>query len=1026
MKLFLSTLIALMLLSSTGFSQNEKTENPPIYIAFLWHMHQPIYFPGETVVETQQAGHYAYNVFDIHNERTGAYTNWPADAVQKGIDANLAHLGASVSFSGSLIENLNALQAHGNGNFGNWKAPWRAMSGKKTEMGNQRLDMIGFGYYHPLMGLIGEADIREQIQRHKNILTETFNVPYSKGIFPPENAFEKSMIPALEKEGIEWALVDNIHFDRAAKGYEWNQGGSIVEPNKADVRNSDPGDWVQLNNLWAPTKISAQWGHQPHFVEHIDAETGETFRVIAVPTSRYLGNEDGRGGFGALQYEDVLSQLEPYNTDPDHPILVVLHHDGDNHGGGSSAYYGSNFQNFVDWVKNQPNRFVATTIQDYLDQFPPDNNDVIHVESGSWAGADAGDPEFKKWLGDPGTDGYSPDRHSWSVLTAAQNALETVREKAPNHPGLSAAEDTYFTSQASDYWYWDGSLDGIWDSHPARAANMLFNSLNNAWSVSTESTSPSIFDPQREPFNPGAYEWGMATSSEFEVWTYAYDVSGLKNVTLYYRADTAGIVDTNDYLYGDLSEWKTIEMMATEQESRTHPLPEATADRFGAVISSEKSVHINYFVMATDIHGNSSKTNISRVWVGDNAASEETGGGTGSDGSNLTISPENPQREDQITISLSNVSQRAMLHWGVNNKGSTWEAPNEAYWPEESMLFNGVGPAIESPFTFHEAEDSLSITIGPFNNEAQNIDRVRFVIHYQNDTWDNNAGNDFGFDFSTQSDTTGEEDEPPTDTVPFVMDGILDEGQQNAAQKDDNNLWLGWNGKDLYIAMSSAKRVGHDAFIYISDGSKSMTTAPWAKAGSVTGLIASLGNESSNNYAGWNETNYEAAQASGEKITEAYIDLFSLFQNKVPDSILVAVAYYGTDNNDGIVMQIPGGNGNNVIETAEYYVFDLASITTHNEDVRRVDQPQKTRLRQNHPNPFNPSTIIQYELSKAENVEVLVFDLLGKKVATLVNTRQQAGIYRVQFEASNLASGVYLYQLKTDSFIQTQKMILMK
>lgn len=114
-----------------------------------------------------------------------------------------------------------------------------------------------------------------------------------------------------------------------------------------------------------------------------------------------MGNEDGRGGFGALNYEQVMSQLEAYNTDPQRPILIVLHHDGDNYGGGSESYYNHNFQNFVNWLQANPTRFVCTTIEDYLQMFPPDTNDVIHVEDGSWSGADNGDPEFKSGLVTP-------------------------------------------------------------------------------------------------------------------------------------------------------------------------------------------------------------------------------------------------------------------------------------------------------------------------------------------------------------------------------------------------------------------------------------------------------------------------------------------------------------------------------------------------------------------------------------------------------------------------------------------------
>ncbi|TAK51944.1 MAG: hypothetical protein EPO24_15565, partial [Bacteroidetes bacterium] len=65
----------------TAKEENSATTNPPIYIAFLWHMHQPIYWPYETVNQTDQNGRYSYSVTDIHNQRIGPYTSWPKNAV---------------------------------------------------------------------------------------------------------------------------------------------------------------------------------------------------------------------------------------------------------------------------------------------------------------------------------------------------------------------------------------------------------------------------------------------------------------------------------------------------------------------------------------------------------------------------------------------------------------------------------------------------------------------------------------------------------------------------------------------------------------------------------------------------------------------------------------------------------------------------------------------------------------------------------------------------------------------------------
>jgi hypothetical protein len=88
--------------------------------------------------------------------------------------------------------------------------------------------------------------------------------------------------------------------------------------------------------------------------------------------------------------------------------------------------------------------------------------------------------------------------------------------------------------------------------------------------------------------------------------------------------------------------------------------------------------------------------------------------------------------------------------------------------------------------------------------------------------------------------------------------------------------------------------------------------------------------------------------------------------------------------------------------------------------------PREYKLAQNYPNPFNPSTKISFALPKAGNVELKIYDILGREVTTLVNEFRIAGNYTVDFNASNLASGVYFYRIKSGDFIDTKKMVLMK
>jgi len=110
--------------------------------------------------------------------------------------------------------------------------------------------------------------------------------------------------------------------------------------------------------------------------------------------------------------------------------------------------------------------------------------------------------------------------------------------------------------------------------------------------------------------------------------------------------------------------------------------------------------------------------------------------------------------------------------------------------------------------------------------------------------------------------------------------------------------------------------------------------------------------------------------------------------------------------------------------------------------------PEEFRLFQNYPNPFNPTTTIKYSVPspfvmlnsfqhldketpkqvRGDKVDIrlIIYDVLGKEIATLVNERQKSGTYQVTFDASNISSGVYYYQLKVGSFIETKKMILLR
>jgi len=88
--------------------------------------------------------------------------------------------------------------------------------------------------------------------------------------------------------------------------------------------------------------------------------------------------------------------------------------------------------------------------------------------------------------------------------------------------------------------------------------------------------------------------------------------------------------------------------------------------------------------------------------------------------------------------------------------------------------------------------------------------------------------------------------------------------------------------------------------------------------------------------------------------------------------------------------------------------------------------PKEYALHQNYPNPFNPQTTIKFDLAKASNVKLEVFNSLGQLVQTIYNGFKPAGYYEATFNAASLTSGIYFYRLTTDNFVQTKKLSIVK
>jgi len=109
--------------------------------------------------------------------------------------------------------------------------------------------------------------------------------------------------------------------------------------------------------------------------------------------------------------------------------------------------------------------------------------------------------------------------------------------------------------------------------------------------------------------------------------------------------------------------------------------------------------------------------------------------------------------------------------------------------------------------------------------------------------------------------------------------------------------------------------------------------------------------------------------------------------------------------------------------------FD-GTVEYSNEVFVEVGAPTNFALLQNYPNPFNPSTTIEFSIPEASNISIEVFNIVGELVASLANQSFNAGYHSLSFNASNLPSGTYVYQLKASgqngTFVDTKKMLLMK
>ncbi len=262
----------------------------------------------------------------------------------------------------------------------------------------------------------------------------------------------------------------------------------------------------------------------------------------------------------------------------------------------------------------------------------------------------------------------------------------------------------------------------------------------------------------------------------------------------------------------------------------------------------------------------------------------------------------------------------------------------------------------------------------------------------------------------------------------------------------DNNLWIGFQ----YAAPTVYDGSSFHHFEY-SDGIEGDNTTDIAQAPDGS-IWFSFYNNGIAKYSNGTWTSFTQANSNIplKNIKTIAVDRNGKIWIASQDSDTLS-AYYSLDGtnwekeifapniNSGILDISIDVNNNLFISTPNngVFVYNDNDVIIDVKD-QNEERPKQIALCQNYPNPFNPTTTIKYSIpyfkgqtnanlsAGLSNVTLKVYDILGRKVATLVNEQQSPGNYEVKFDASKLSSGIYFYVLKTGSFVLSKKMILMK
>jgi hypothetical protein len=920
-----------------------------VHTTYHWHQQQPIYWPQpsslnppavETAWESVQrrnagAAHPENDVAQIFSlaDRVAAYQYRMRDAVSL---MNGPRSGAQASYAGCLIDNIASLGAHNSlGYSPTWNQPIRQARSWSTPGGFPRLDMVLTPYHHSIAPLIDEEALRMEIRIAKLAHTRAWGATpgLSAGFFPPEMCFSTRIIGVLAEEGIEWTYVPNNHISRACENFPLvlGTGGENCDPpNPADQLNPPQSTWWSrtISRGCTPTN-AAPFSMRPHQAQHVDPETGVVSTVTVVPMEMAMSWQDGYQMYGLEDINQVAATSEPA-----HPLLIVLGHDGDNAWGGGYSYYMESVPSFTGQAVAAGH--VPTTVQQYLADYPVSPTDVVHVEDGGWVNADGdfGSPDYINWNWPPtGPDGFdipggwAEDIRNWAVITAAQNFVQTASELDGDvdpasvmdplaHPASPAelAWHHYLPALESGYMYYGAALD--MEVKPTVACNTaVAHAQQVIGNGAGETTAPTIWLPQQHPHNPGGIGfgslWGYQATPQprdFHVWTFVHDVSGLDSVTFHYRLDGDGrnplSSHQNETFAGgaEVGAWRSRPMtrrifptgnVYNDPNINFFVLPTAMADQYWYHVTDEEiaaagGVLVDYYVEARDSRGNVKRSPIQHTFVG---TGEGQGGGSGDE--RVSWWPVPAQAGESFTIQyrleggpLPPNTNPVWLHYGFNG----WSGVSDAAlaWAADSSAWR------------------ITVTL------PAGAEQVDFVFHDNAGHWDNRNGQDWHVAVEGAA-------------VDWVMDGNLDPDALLLGEAGGLQLWGGWNGSRAYVAATPA-RDGRDHFLFVAAPPGPLQTAPWAKAGQVADWGAYLANEVGNGWSGWFDAGASAPALARGAVLEGSLDPAGLL-GALPDTLWLALGAYATPDGGALQLQVPAGNGDGHLQTGEWRPLPLSTPT---------------------------------------------------------------------------------------------------